>query len=166
MVEPPPLTVPRLLRRGLARRCPLCGGGQLFRHWVTIVDRCPRCGFRFERIEGHWIGALGINTIVSFAAVLLSVVVAFIITYEDESAWVAVGVIVATVVVVPAGLLPRVEDAVERHRPGHAARSSPRTTSTPAGSRPPRSTSAESHMPARWAWSLKRTSSQSPLRLP
>ncbi|HKY68828.1 MAG TPA: DUF983 domain-containing protein [Acidimicrobiales bacterium] len=104
--EPPPLTVPRLLLRGLARRCPLCGGGHLFRRWFTIVDRCPRCGFRLERIEGHWLGALGLNSIVSFAAVLLAVVVGFIVTYEDESATVAVGLIVATAIVVPLAFYP------------------------------------------------------------
>ena len=37
---------------------------------------------------------------------LLSVVVAFIVTYQDESAWVAVGVIVATAVVVPLAFYP------------------------------------------------------------
>ena len=104
--EPPPLTVPRLLLRGLARRCPLCGGGHLFRRWFTIVDRCPRCGFRLERIEGHWLGALGLNSIVSFGAVLLAVVVGFIVTYEDESATVAVGLIVATAIVVPLAFYP------------------------------------------------------------
>ena len=166
VVEPPPLTVPRLLRRGLARRCPLCGGGQLFRHWFTIVDRCPRCGFRFERIEGHWIGALGINTIVSFAAVLLSVVVAFIITYEDESAWVAVGVIVATAVVVPVAFYPvskTLWSAIDLAMRPARARGRRRPPLDPAHHAPRALTS---HMPARWAWSLKRTSSQSPLRLP
>ncbi|HZM41533.1 MAG TPA: hypothetical protein VFB94_20590, partial [Acidimicrobiales bacterium] len=73
--EPQPLTIPLLLRRGLALRCPLCGSGGLFRHWFTIVERCPRCGFRLERIEGHWLGALGMNTTVSFAAVLVAVIV-------------------------------------------------------------------------------------------
>lgn len=104
--EPPPLTVPRLLLRGLARRCPLCGGGHLFRCWFTIVDRCPRCGFRLERIEGHWLGALGLNSIVSFAAVLLAVVVGFIVTYEDESATVAVALIVAVAIAVPLVFYP------------------------------------------------------------
>lgn len=104
--EPPPLTVPRLLLRGLARRCPLCGGGHLFRRWFTIVDRCPRCGFRFERIEGHWLGALGLNSIVSFTAVLLAVVVGFVVTYQDESAGVALALIVATAVVVPLAFYP------------------------------------------------------------
>jgi uncharacterized protein (DUF983 family) len=106
MAQPPPLTVPRLLLRGLALRCPLCGGGRLFRRYFSIVDRCPRCGFRLERIEGHWIGALGINMIVTFLAVLVAVVAAFAATYQDESAWVAVGAIVATAVVVPIAFYP------------------------------------------------------------
>ena len=104
--EPPPLTTGRLLARGLARRCPLCGGGHLFRRWFTIVERCPRCGFRLERIEGHWIGALGMNTIVSFGAVLVAVVVAFALTYPDGSTAAGVTAIVAVAVVVPLAFYP------------------------------------------------------------
>jgi uncharacterized protein (DUF983 family) len=104
--SPPPLTTARLLRRGLARRCPLCGGGGLFRRWFTIVDRCPRCAFRFERVEGHWLGALGMNTIVSFAAVLVAVVVGFAVSYSDESPTAAIVGIVATAVIVPLAFYP------------------------------------------------------------
>jgi uncharacterized protein (DUF983 family) len=103
---PPPLTTGRMLRRGLARRCPLCGAGGLFRRWFTIVERCPRCGFRFERMEGHWLGALGINTTVSFAAVLVAVIAAFAITYSDESPTTAVVAVVATAIVVPLAFYP------------------------------------------------------------
>ena len=28
-----------------------------------MVERCPKCNLRFERIEGHWVGAVGMNTI-------------------------------------------------------------------------------------------------------
>lgn len=90
---PPPLTVTRLLGRGLRRRCPLCGGGGLFRRWFTMVERCPRCGLNLERIEGHWIGALGMNTIVTFGAVLVAVVVGFAATYPDGSVALAVAAI-------------------------------------------------------------------------
>lgn len=103
---PPPLTVGRLLRRGLARRCPLCGGGNLFSHWFTIVDRCPRCGFPLERIEGHWLGALGMNTIVTLAALLVVMVVSFVLTYPNGPAVVALAAIVATAVVVPLAFFP------------------------------------------------------------
>ncbi len=104
--EPQPLTTPLLLRRGLTLRCPLCGQGGLFRRWFTIAERCPRCGFRFERIEGHWLGALGMNTMVSFTAVLLAVILGFVLTYPDGSTVAAVTGIVAVAVIVPLLFFP------------------------------------------------------------
>lgn len=104
--EPPPLTVTRLLARGLGRRCPVCGGGHLFRRWFTIVERCPRCGFRLERIEGHWIGALGMNTVVSFALVLVAVIIAFVATYPDGPIGPAVVAVVTVAVVAPLAFYP------------------------------------------------------------
>lgn len=73
----------RMLLRGCLRRCAVCGQGRLFRRWFTMVERCPRCGLRFERIEGHWTGDLGINTIVSFGALLLTLLVGTLTTYPD-----------------------------------------------------------------------------------
>jgi uncharacterized protein (DUF983 family) len=104
--EPAPLTVPRLLTRGCLRRCPLCGGGNLFRTWFTIKDRCPRCDFRLERIEGHWLGALGLNSIVSLGAVLVAVIAVFAATYGDESPVVALTIVVAVALVVPLAFYP------------------------------------------------------------
>jgi hypothetical protein len=46
-------------------------------------EHCHHCGLKFERIEGHWIGAIGINTIVSFGILLGSMVVSFIVTFPD-----------------------------------------------------------------------------------
>lgn len=46
-------------------------------------ETCHRCGLKFERIEGHWIGAIGINTIVSFGILLGSLVVSFVLTFPD-----------------------------------------------------------------------------------
>lgn len=73
----------RMLLRGLVKRCPVCGQGHLFRRWFSMLPRCPRCGLRFERIEGHWSGDLGINTIVSFGALFLTLLVGFAVTYPD-----------------------------------------------------------------------------------
>jgi uncharacterized protein (DUF983 family) len=72
-----------MLGRGLLKRCAVCGRGGLFRRWFTMIERCPRCGLRFERIEGHWSGDLGINTIVSFGALFLTLIVGFAVTYPD-----------------------------------------------------------------------------------
>jgi uncharacterized protein (DUF983 family) len=69
-----------LLRRGLSRRCPLCGAGSLFDRWVTMREVCPRCDLRFERVEGHWLGAIGLNTAASAAALLVVVAVGTLLT--------------------------------------------------------------------------------------
>lgn len=84
--HPKPLTLPRLLARGVARRCPLCGGGHLFHTWFEVKDRCPRCNFPIRREEGHWIGAIGINTIVTFTALVLTMLVGFVLTWEERRA--------------------------------------------------------------------------------
>ena len=39
------------LRRGIRKRCPHCGEGQLFAGW-THLDRCTICGLVFERNSG------------------------------------------------------------------------------------------------------------------
>ena len=51
----------RSVARALIRRCPWCGQGRLFRRWFRIVERCPRCGLRFEREEGAFLGAMALN---------------------------------------------------------------------------------------------------------
>lgn len=50
-----------LLWRGTIKRCPRCGGGHLYKGWFQMVDRCGRCGLRFEREPGFFVGAYLIN---------------------------------------------------------------------------------------------------------
>lgn len=59
--EQPPPDWARMLRRGLVKRCPRCGGGKLFRTWWSIKDRCPTCGLRFIREEGYFTGVYLVN---------------------------------------------------------------------------------------------------------
>ena len=50
-----PAVRPRLrtvLGRGLRRRCPRCGEGELFRRWITVHDKCSVCGLVFQRDAG------------------------------------------------------------------------------------------------------------------
>lgn len=72
-----------LVGRALRRRCCCCGGRGLFRGWFAMVERCPTCGLASDRDVGHWIGAVGINTIVSFGLLGLVLVVGFVATYPD-----------------------------------------------------------------------------------
>ncbi len=72
-----------LLRRGLLNRCPACGSRGAQVHWFKMEDRCPHCDLKFERIEGHAIGYIGINTIVTFAATFVVLMVGSIVTHPD-----------------------------------------------------------------------------------
>jgi len=84
--QPKALGVPRMLVRGLMRRCPLCGSGGCFDTFFQKKDRCPRCNFPLRREEGHWIGALGMNTVVTFGLLVVTMAVGFILTWEDRRA--------------------------------------------------------------------------------
>jgi len=75
-----------MIVRGLLRRCPLCGSGHLFETWFKVKPRCPRCNFPIHREEGHWIGAIGMNTIVSFGLLLVTIAVGFTLTWEERNA--------------------------------------------------------------------------------
>jgi uncharacterized protein (DUF983 family) len=88
-----------MLRRGLVQRCPVCGSGGVFRRWFSMAERCPRCRFAFDRIEGHHIGALGLNTIVSFV-VLFAVVVGGLILSYPEFAMAPLAIAAATTAIV------------------------------------------------------------------
>ena len=41
-----------VLWRGVRRRCPHCGQGPLFSHWITFHPRCASCGLVFLRNQG------------------------------------------------------------------------------------------------------------------
>lgn len=56
---PPPWSV--LVRRGLTKRCPRCGGRPIFDTWFRMKPRCPACGYKFEREPGFFIGTYFIN---------------------------------------------------------------------------------------------------------
>jgi len=84
--DPKPLTIRRLLRRGLLRRCPLCGSGDVFETFFQVRERCPRCNFPLQREEGHWLGAVGINMIVTLGLLFVTMLVAFLLTIEDRRA--------------------------------------------------------------------------------
>jgi uncharacterized protein (DUF983 family) len=57
-----------MFARALRRRCPHCGGGPLFRGWLTMADRCPRCGLATNRGEsGYALGAIWFNLLAAEA---------------------------------------------------------------------------------------------------
>ena len=91
----------RLLARGFLRRCPVCGRGRLFRRWFTLTERCPRCNLKFERVDGHLAGALGINTIASVAVVFVVGIAGFLLTFPELPLLPLVTTVTAVAVVFP-----------------------------------------------------------------
>ncbi len=96
-------TIATALFRGLRKKCPACGQGKLFQRWFRIAERCPRCGLKFERIEGHWVGSIGLNTIITFGTVLLALIgsLIFFINSDIPRWYVAVGLGVVALVLPP-----------------------------------------------------------------
>ena len=41
-----------VIKRGLNKRCPQCGQGQLFTSWNAVADRCSSCGYELKQREG------------------------------------------------------------------------------------------------------------------
>ena len=50
---------------------------------LRLAERCPRCEFRFERREGQLVGAVGVNTVVTFAVVMLTLLIVVAIMAPD-----------------------------------------------------------------------------------
>ena len=50
-----------LLKRGVLKKCPRCGGGHIYDSWFHMKERCPTCGYLFEREPGFFVGAYLIN---------------------------------------------------------------------------------------------------------
>lgn len=69
--------------RGLFARCPVCRERNLFHRWFTMVERCPTCSLRFERVEGHWIGAIGVNTVCTMGLMLIVLAVVTFSYFPD-----------------------------------------------------------------------------------
>ena len=91
-----------MLRRGLTKRCPVCGSGHLFDGWFRMKERCPRCDYKFEREEGFFLGAYTVNLAISEGLLLLLAIFPLIFllgTNRDVSIWpiVVIGLVAAIV---------------------------------------------------------------------
>lgn len=74
--------------------------------WFTRRDRCPTCNYPTTRVHDQWIGAVGINTMVSFTTLLLVIAVGFTVTYPDPPLRPLLAVAVFVAVAVPLAFLP------------------------------------------------------------
>ncbi len=63
-----PPSMARMIGRALILRCPRCGSGGQFRHWLRRAEHCPGCGYTLDREHDSFFGAYLLNLCVSFAA--------------------------------------------------------------------------------------------------
>lgn len=63
--------------------------------------QCDRCGLEFEREEGYWVGAVIINTAVTFATFLVVFGGSVVITWPDVPWALVLGLTVAANITIP-----------------------------------------------------------------
>jgi uncharacterized protein (DUF983 family) len=80
-----------MVGRALRRRCPRCGAAA-FSSYFTLEESCDRCGLGFEREPGYWVGALIINTTITFASFLV-LFVGGIVAFWPDVPWGALMVV-------------------------------------------------------------------------
>lgn len=101
MAKSPDLNWKKAVLRGFTRRCPLCGRRGIFSSWFGQRDRCPTCNYPTTRVHDQWIGALGINIIVTFVLLVGYIIVGFAVTHPHRP------ILILTVVgMVIAGIFP------------------------------------------------------------
>lgn len=91
-------TLLSVIRRGMARKCPRCGQGQIFKRWVTLYDNCSVCGLQYLRDQGDLWGYL---LFVDRAMFIFPLVVMFYFGWWNPNSvwyWSAIAVLLAGMV--------------------------------------------------------------------
>ncbi|HEX9260046.1 MAG TPA: DUF983 domain-containing protein [Acidimicrobiales bacterium] len=104
LVQRPSLA--RMVLRALLLRCPWCGGKGWTTGLIRRTDRCRSCGYKYERQPGFALGAVTMNTMVTFGALALVIVIGFVATYPDIAAVPIVLAAIAVTTVVPVVFYP------------------------------------------------------------
>ena len=105
-------SIRKLFGRAALKHCPRCGAGHLFTGWWTMKKCCPVCNLDFEGRpeEGHFLGAITINTGLTAGILLLGiwlyVVVLALSDGNGPSVWFVVATSAALAVILPALFYP------------------------------------------------------------
>jgi uncharacterized protein (DUF983 family) len=104
-------SIPLMLGRAAIRHCPRCGAGHLFTSWWKMKERCPQCELHFEGRpeEGHFLGAITVNTGLTAGILLLGIWLYVIVLAVRESGppvWFVVATSALLAVIMPALFYP------------------------------------------------------------
>lgn len=96
-----------LVRRALGRRCPYCGGGNIFSGYFSLKPICPTCEVEFEREDGYFLGGYALNLVVSeFLALALAVWLIFRTPLKEWSLLPQEVLAISLAVAIPVVLFP------------------------------------------------------------
>lgn len=84
----------------------MCGHPGIFDGWFALRDRCPTCNYPTTRVDDQWIGALGINIMVTFTLLVLVIAAGFTLTYPDPPVLTLTIVTVVAAVAIPIAFSP------------------------------------------------------------
>ena len=93
------VTTGQIIARGLLHRCPNCGAGTLLGRWLRVKDQCSRCGLRFEREPGFFLGALVFNYTATAVVTLFPLLI--LVFTGRVSMWTALLIAAVSAVVFP-----------------------------------------------------------------
>lgn len=97
----------RMIRRAVVLHCPWCGARRTFiRRWFGKYERCRTCGIRWRREEGFELGAVTINTILTFIVLVAAMAVGFVLTSPDIPVMPMVLSLVGVAVLMPIVIYP------------------------------------------------------------
>ena len=101
-----------LFTRAAVKHCPRCGAGHLFHSWWKMKERCPKCDLHFEGRpeEGHFLGAITINTGLTAGILLLGIwLYVVVLALSDDGGppvWFVVATSAALALILPAIFYP------------------------------------------------------------
>jgi uncharacterized protein (DUF983 family) len=97
----------RMLRRAVVLRCPWCGSHRTFlRGWLGKHDRCRTCGIPWRREEGFELGAVTVNTVLTFIVLTAGMTVGFVLTSPDIPVAPMVLSLIGVAVLMPIAIYP------------------------------------------------------------
>jgi uncharacterized protein (DUF983 family) len=79
----PEASTSTVLLRGLRKRCPRCAERDTFVGWFRMRATCPRCGLRFAKEQGGFLGAMTLNYGVAIGVWLVALAIVLVVTVPD-----------------------------------------------------------------------------------
>lgn len=107
--------LPKMVMRGLFRRCAWCGGrGSFFTSWYRKAEQCQTCGIRWERgYEGYELGAATMGVFITFGSIITWMIISLVFGVDLVPLLVVAGILAVAMPVVTYPLTYTVWQAVD-----------------------------------------------------